>query len=173
MQGGQAALMSAATRTLRRYMELCDVPAAPHDREELRALFAPDAVWEGEGKWNAERFGRVSGADRIVDMLRARLPPNPHFTLNAHLLGRGAPEPTASGAEGRWPMVRLSTYAAGGANITLTELRVRFEAAGDRALIAEYRPRRLWSRALDPEQTRALAFVLGADTEDTSTRRAM
>ncbi|MFI9627412.1 nuclear transport factor 2 family protein [Streptomyces sp. NPDC052042] len=178
MQDGQAALISAASRTLRRYMELCDVPAVAYDREELRALFAPDAVWEGAGKWNAERFGRVSGADRIVEMLETRLPPNPHFTLNAHLLGRGTLKPcggSGTGVEGQWPMVRLSTYTAGGANITLTELRVWFEADRDRALITEYRPRRLWSQALDPEQARALAFVLGVDTETThtSTRRAM
>ncbi|MEV0974914.1 hypothetical protein [Microtetraspora glauca] len=151
------ALAGAATVTLRRYMELCDVPAAGYSRQELEGLFTRDAVWQGVGSWNAERFGQVTTPPRIADMLESYLSPGSHFTVNMHMLGRGAVSVRDGGVEGCWPMVRLSAYVAGGSDITLTRLRVRFQTEDDRVLISRYEPRRLWAKALDPEQVMALA----------------
>lgn len=145
--------------TITRYMELCDVPAVEYSRSELLALFAEDAVWEGLGHPNQERFGRQVGSNAIVEMLESHLPPTKHFLSNTHLLTQRHVTIHGNTADGRWVMQRYSKYANDTSELTVTRLRVGFLVLDSRAVITRYQPEKLFSLGLDPDAYSAWAAV--------------
>ena len=70
-----------------------------------------------------------------------------HFAINVHYL---TSEHIDIGAEneaiGRWKMLQVSTFRAGGSHLNSAELVIRFKKAGERWLIDHFTTRNLWSR---------------------------
>lgn len=136
----------AARNTLGRYMQLCDVPCGDCGALGLTDLFSQDAVWEGVGPLYAGKFGRHQGPAAIAAFVGSYLAPSPHFTRNLHFLTSEQLEVDADcrRAHGRWLMLQLSTYGAGGAEAITARLEIDFVPGPDgRWLIAHFRTERL------------------------------
>lgn len=139
---------NAVRRTISRYMALCDVPALIFEGESLAALFSDDAVWEGIGPQYADKFGRLSGGEQIVAMLKRYLPPSPHFATNVHFLTSEHIDVEGDRAKGRWIMLQASGYVDGKAELIAARLEVDFvparEDRGGAWLIRHFRTERLF-----------------------------
>jgi hypothetical protein len=143
-------LREAAHQTLCRYMDLCDVPRSQFLREEMAALFTPDAIWEGIGPEYTGKFGKLAGRDAILSMLAEYLPPSAHFTRNIHLLGNGWITADESTATGQWIMQQLSEYEAGAMELISARLTVDFEYADGETRISHFRTQKLFTADLTP-----------------------
>lgn len=131
------------------YFRLCDAlgPDTPFD--ELGALFARDAAWEGRGRYGAA-FGRHKGRTAIVAMLASYADP-PHFALNAHYL---ASETIAITGEDRatagWMMLQVSTYRDGRSDLRSAALTVDFIVEDGVWRIARFVTDNIFSRHVGP-----------------------
>lgn len=135
-------------RTLARYLDLCDVPRPDLSWEDMAALFAEDAVWEGVGPAYSGKFGRVEGRPAILAMLAEFLPPEPHFAQNVHLAINGFIDVSGSTATGQWIMQQLSAYCGGGSELVAARLSVGFDIHGGSAMIRHFRTERLFTAQL-------------------------
>lgn len=140
-----------AEACLRRYLNLCDVPA-PADPGtvlgELGELFTVDAVWSGGGAAYAKRFGTTEGREAIVGMLAGYLPPKDHFAANVHLLHQGEFEAEGGSGRGSWLMQQLSEYADGGREVMVARLTLEFALDGRGARIRRFHTERLFAAPL-------------------------
>jgi hypothetical protein len=140
---------SDVRRLTARYFRLCDELGPLTQRDEIRAIFTPDAVWEGQGRYR-QAFGRHEGADAIADMLIGYAHP-PHFALNGHYLASEAIEILSDGrAVGRWMMLQVSTYRDGRCDFRSAALTLDFEQLEDGWRIARFVTRHIFSRDIAP-----------------------
>lgn len=136
---------AAVRRLAARYFSLCDALGPATRPEDLWALFAADAVWEGQGRYR-QAFGRHEGAQAIVAMLIGYADP-PHFKLNGHYLSSEAIEVFEPGrAIGRWMMLQVSTYRDGRSDFRSAALTIDFENQDDGWRIARFVTRHVFSR---------------------------
>lgn len=136
-------------RLTARYFRLCDELGPLTQRDELRGLFTPDAVWEGQGRYR-QAFGLHEGADAIADMLIGYADP-PHFVLNGHYLSSEAIEIFQGGrAAGRWMMLQVSTYRDGRSDFRSAALTLEFKQSEDGWRIARFVTRHIFSRDIAP-----------------------
>lgn len=136
-------------RTTMKYFRLCDTLGPDTSFDELGALFAREAVWEGRGRYR-RAFGRHEGREAIVKMLAAYADP-PHFTLNAHYLSSEDIEITAAGcATGRWMMLQVSTYRDGRSDLRSAALVLDFVIEDGRWRIARFVTENIFSRDVGP-----------------------
>ncbi|MFI8481444.1 nuclear transport factor 2 family protein [Pseudomonas sp. NPDC078700] len=140
----------AIRRLLARYMDLCDVPHAPVQVEQLAALFTEDAVWEGVGAQAAKSFGRQQGRQAVTAFVASYLPPVEHFALNLHLLTSEsiAVEQGGVTASGQWIMQQVCTYSQGGSELFSARLNIDFACVDGQWLIAHFRTCRLFNTVL-------------------------
>jgi hypothetical protein len=132
-------------KTITRYMALCDVPCAALDGESLAALFTENAVWEGIGPHYARKFGQLRGRAAIVDMLKAYLPPAPHFATNVHFLTSEHIEVEGEIAKGQWIMLQASGYVDEKAELIAARLEIDFARdENDAWLVRHFRTERLF-----------------------------
>lgn len=130
---------------INRYMALCDALGEGADLEPLMALFTPDAVWEGKGRY-AVTFGRLEGVATIRAMFATYTVPPAHFRLNAHFLTSEEIAVDGEEATGRWLMLQTSTFASGDSQLSAAKLDVRFRRDGEGWRIAHFQTERLFSR---------------------------
>ena len=134
--------------SINRYMALCDELREGFDLEPLMALFTPDAVWEGRGRY-AATFGRLEGADAIRAMFAKYTVPPAHFRLNAHFLTSEEIAVDGDAAAGRWLMLQTSTFASGDSQLSAARLDVRFRRDEGAWRMAHFQTERLFSRKVD------------------------
>lgn len=130
---------------INRYMALCDVLGEGSDLDPLMALFTPDAVWEGKGRY-AATFGRLEGAGAIRAMFAKYTVPPAHFCLNAHFLTSEEIAVNGDSATGRWLMLQPSTFVSGHSQLSAARLDVRFHRMDAGWRIAHFQTERLFSR---------------------------
>lgn len=141
--------MASVRGVATRYFRLCDTlgPDTPFD--ELGALFARDAVWEGRGRYR-KAFGRHEGRAAIVAMLAAYADP-PHFALNAHYLSSEdivvTGEETATAG---WMMLQVSTYRDGRSDLRSAALTLDFVIEDGAWRIARFVTQNIFSRDVGP-----------------------
>lgn len=132
------------------YMHLCDDLSYPDIAQEIADLFCEDAIWEGLGSLYQNKLGRYSGRKNIAQMMARYISEPVHFAINVHYL---TSEHIDIGAEneaiGRWKMLQVSTFRAGGSHLNSAELVIRFKKAGERWLIDHFTTRNLLSRPVD------------------------
>ena len=141
---------SAVRRLMARYMDLCDVPRAPVEARDLAPLFTEDAIWEGLGTQTAQTFGQHRGREAIAAFVGGYLPPSDHFQLNLHYLTSESIVVDGEGAQGRWIMQQISTYADGRHELFGTRLNIDFRCVDGTWLIAHFRTQRLLNLELRP-----------------------
>ncbi|WP_339487277.1 nuclear transport factor 2 family protein [Pseudomonas sp. EL_65y_Pfl2_R95] len=141
---------SAIRRLMARYMDLCDVPHASVQVDDLAALFTADAVWEGIGSLAAKSFGRQHGRQAVAVFVASYLPPVEHFALNLHLLTSEsiAVNGDAETASGQWIMQQISRYSQGGSELFCARLNIDFACVEGQWLIAHFRTCRLFNMQL-------------------------
>lgn len=139
----------AVRRVTMRYFRLCDTlgPQTPFD--ELGALFARDAVWEGRGRYR-KAFGRHEGRDAILAMLASYAEPQ-HFVLNAHYLS--SEDIVVTGAEmarAGWMMLQVSTYRDGRSDLRSAALTLDFIVEEGTWRIARFGTENIFARDVGP-----------------------
>jgi hypothetical protein len=148
----------AVRRVAMRYFRLCDTlgPQTPFD--DLGALFAYDAVWEGRGRYR-KAFGRHEGRDAIVAMLASYAEPQ-HFSLNAHYLSSEDIEITgAQTATAGWMMLQVSTYRDGRSDLRSAALTLDFAIEDGAWRIARFVTENIFSRDVAPWNDEAAISV--------------
>ncbi len=134
----------AARRVTMRYFRLCDTLGPDTPLDELGALFARDAVWEGRGRYR-KAFGRHEGRDAIVAMLGSYTQP-PHFALNAHYLSSEDIDVVGEAVTGRWMMLQVSTYSDGRSDLRSAALTIEFVREEGSVRIARFVTENIFAR---------------------------
>jgi hypothetical protein len=155
----------AVRRTVATYFRICDTLGPRTPLDELGALFAHDAVWEGGGRYKAA-FGRHEGREAIVAMLASYAIP-PHFALNAHYLSSEAiavhDERTATG---RWMMLQASTYRDGRSDFRSAALTIDLRHENGAWRIARFLTDNIFSRDIGPWNDEAEISVPQTQSEE-------
>lgn len=139
----------AVRRTATRYFRLCDDLGPKTQFDELGALFAREAVWEGRGRYR-QAFGLHKGRDAIVAMLAGYADP-PHFVLNAHYLSSEDILVTDEHhAVGCWMMLQVSTYRDGRSDLRSARLALDFVFEEGSWRIARFVTENIFSRDIGP-----------------------
>lgn len=136
---------SAIRRLVARYFAICDDLGPDTPFEELAALFTPDAVWEGRGRY-ADAFGRYAGRESIIDMVRSYCMPAPHFEMTGHFFGAEDIAVEAETASGNWMMLQTSDYADSQSDFRAARLSMRFVSDGTHWRIAHFITQNIFSR---------------------------
>ncbi|WP_434638939.1 nuclear transport factor 2 family protein [Klebsiella sp. I138] len=132
------------------YMHLCDDLSHPDIARQIADLFCEEAVWEGIGSLYQDKLGRYSGRQNIARMMARYISEPSHFAINVHYLTAEYIDICAeSEAIGRWKMLQVSTFRAGGSHLNSAELVIRFKKADARWLIDHFTTRNLLSRPVD------------------------
>ncbi|HDS1151164.1 TPA: nuclear transport factor 2 family protein [Pluralibacter gergoviae] len=140
----------AARRCISRYMQLCDGLDNAEAAAAIGALFCKDAIWQGVGEPYASRLGRHCGRDAIVAMMSGYVRRPAHFALNAHFLCSESLGHGADGAlRGRWMMLQMSSFSAGGSHLNAAEINVVFHREEGEVQIRSFTTRNLFSRPVD------------------------
>jgi ketosteroid isomerase-like protein len=135
-------------RVISRYMELCDSLSPQTDLDELGALFASDAIWQGAGRQYASDFGGHIGRAAIVSFLANYCDP-PHFASNVHLLTSENIAVDGDVAEASWIMLQLPQFADGQSFVLAARLSVTFQVSDGRWRIARFQTTNLINRPVD------------------------
>lgn len=139
----------AVRQVATRYFRLCDRLGPETRFDELGALFAADAEWEGRGRYRAA-FGRHRGRAAIVAMLAGYADP-PHFALNVHYLTSEAIVITgAQTASAQWTLLQASTYSDGRSDLRSAHLTLDFVVEEGAWRIARFITENLFSRDVGP-----------------------
>ncbi|VFS75273.1 Uncharacterised protein [Raoultella planticola] len=100
-------------------MHLCDDLSYPDIAQEIANLFCEDAIWEGPRQFIPKQTGALfRGGKNIAQMMARYISEPAHFAINVHYL---TSEHIDIGAEneaiGRWKMLQVSTFRAGGSHL--------------------------------------------------------
>lgn len=132
------------------YMHLCDDLSHPDIANKIADLFSEAAIWEGIGSLYQMKLGRYCGRENIASMMASYISEPSHFAINVHYLTSEYIDICAEKeAIGRWKMLQVSTFRAGGSHLNSAELVIRFKKADDRWLIDHFTTRNLLSRPVD------------------------
>lgn len=150
-----------------RYFGLCDELGPETPLDELGAIFAINAIWEGRGRYR-EAFGRHEGRAAIVAMLASYAQP-PHFTLNGHYLSSETIEVADSvHATGRWMMLQVSSYHDGRSDFRSGALTIDFVFEEGLWRIARFVTEAIFSRDVAPWNDDADISVPQTPTEESA-----
>lgn len=139
----------AVRRVAMQYFRLCDTLGPKTPLDELGALFAHDAIWEGRGRYR-KAFGQHKGRKAIVAMLAAYADP-PHFALNAHYLSSEDIVVTSEvAATGNWMMLQVSTYHDGRSDLRSAALTLDFILEDGTWWIRRFVTENIFSRNVGP-----------------------
>ncbi len=148
-----------------RYFRLCDTLGPDTPLHALGELFAPDATWEGRGRYR-NAFGRHAGREAIVAMLATYADP-PHFTLNAHYLSSEAiTVADAARATGHWMLLQASTYRDGCSDLRSAALTLDFRCDEGVWRIARFVTENIFSRDVSPWNDEAAISVPQSRAEE-------
>jgi hypothetical protein len=135
---------------MNRYMVLCDQLGVDSPLDELVALFAADAIWEGVGNKYATTFGRLSGRSEIRAMFAKYMVEPAHFALNVHFLTSELIRLDGDdAATGSWVMLQTSTFNNGSSHLNAARLTVDFRWLEGAWRMSHFRTENLFSRPVD------------------------
>ena len=142
--------VEAIRRVTMHYFRLCDSLGPQTGFDELGALFARDAIWEGVGDKYRDSFGRIQGRAALRAMFGKYMAEPAHFALNVHFLSSELIEVHADdAARGSWVMLQTSTFATGASHLNGARLTVDFVRGKGIWRMAHFRTENLFSRPID------------------------